>query len=175
MAIQTYPTASALAPPSEDKRWRVVAATMRRHGYAPSGLIESLHTVQQSFGYLDLLALGYVARSLSVPLSKAYGVATFYSLFRLKPQGEHLCVVCMGTACYIKGGPKLLDAAEKCARIKAPETTPDNNISLVTARCLGTCGIAPVAVFDGDVVGNLSIQDMETQIKNWLSSGRKES
>src|SRR5262245_14475929 len=95
-----------VAPPSDDRRWRVVDATMRRHGYAPSALIEALHAIQQSFGYLDDPSLAYVARSLRVPPSKVYGVATFYHFFSLKPQGEHTCVVCTGTACYIKGSGK---------------------------------------------------------------------
>ena len=158
------------SPPSDDKRWRIVAATMRKHGCASSALIETLHTVQNSFGYLDQPSLIYVARSLKVPLSKVYGVATFYSFFRLKPHGEHTCVVCLGTACYIKGGSKLLDAVELCAHIRASETTPDNKLSLLTARCFGACGIAPAAIFDGQVAGELTTKDMETRIRTWIQS-----
>jgi bidirectional [NiFe] hydrogenase diaphorase subunit len=86
-------------PPSSDKRWRMVDATMRRLGNQSRGLIETLHTVQEAFGYLDEDALRYLAVSLRVPLSRAYGVATFYHFFTLKPAGEHTCVVCTGTAC----------------------------------------------------------------------------
>ena len=107
MAILTVKT---ISPPSDDKRWRVVDATMRRHGYKPSALIEALHAVQQAFGYLDEPSLRYVAGSLGVPLSRVYGVATFYHYFSMKPQGEHTCVVCTGTACYIKDSPALLRA-----------------------------------------------------------------
>ncbi len=96
-------------PPSQDKRWKLVDATIRRQGQQARGLIETLHTVQEAFGYLDEQALRYVAMSLRVPLSRAYGVATFYHFFTLKPAGEHTCVICMGTACYIKGAPQLLD------------------------------------------------------------------
>jgi bidirectional [NiFe] hydrogenase diaphorase subunit len=105
-------------PPSADKRWRIVDATMRRHGYSSNALIESLHTAQESFGYLDEQALRFVAMSLRAPLSKVYGVATFYQFFSLKPQGEHNCVVCMGTACYIKGAPRLLDALDERYQVK---------------------------------------------------------
>src|SRR5437763_15826681 len=106
------PTVQArpIDPPSDDKRWRVVDAAMRRHGYAPAALIEALHAVQQSFGFLDEPSLRYVARSLGVPLSRVYGVATFYHFFSMKPQGEHTCVVCTGTACYIKNSAALLAA-----------------------------------------------------------------
>jgi bidirectional [NiFe] hydrogenase diaphorase subunit len=75
--------------PSEDKRWRIVNGTMRRHGYARDALIETLHTVQESFGFLDKVSLRFVADSLRVPLSQAYGVATFYHFFTMKPPGEH--------------------------------------------------------------------------------------
>jgi bidirectional [NiFe] hydrogenase diaphorase subunit len=157
-----------IAAPSDDKRWRIVSTTMRRHGFAPSALIETLHSVQEAFGYLDDPSIVYVARSLKVPLSRAYGVATFYSLFRLKPQGRHACVVCMGTACYIKGGPKLLAAVERRTGIKASETTPDKAVSLLVARCLGACGIAPAAIFDGQVIGNLSPAAACDRIEEWM-------
>ncbi len=126
-------------PRSDDKRWRQVDVRMRRLGYRPDGLIEVLHTTQEVFGYLDDDALAYVGESLRVPPSKVYGVATFYSYFTLKPQGEHTCVVCTGTACYIKGAGKLLSEMENKYGIKPGETTPDGNISLLTARCLGAC------------------------------------
>jgi len=139
--------------PTEDKRWRIVSGTMRRHGFSRDALIETLHTVQESFGYLDTDSLRYVATSLRVPLSQAFGVATFYHFFSLKPPGAHTCVVCTGTACYIKGAPKLLQTIEQKFGIRPGETTEDGNLSLVTARCLGSCGLAPVAVFDQQISG----------------------
>jgi len=81
---------------------------MRRLGYSPDSLIEVLHTAQEAFGYLDAETLAYVGDSLGVPPSRTYGVATFYSYFTLKPQGEHTCVVCTGTACYISGAGTIL-------------------------------------------------------------------
>ena len=139
--------------PSSDKRWRIVDATMRRLGNESHALIEALHTVQESFGFLDTDSLRYVANSLRVPLSQAYGVATFYHYFSLKPPGAHTCVVCTGTACYIKGSAKLLQTIEKKFGIRPGETTEDGQLSLVTARCLGSCGLAPVAVFDQQISG----------------------
>ena len=119
------PFASKATAPSDDRRWKLVDATMRKHGNEPSALIESLHTVQESFGYLDDVALRYVAQSLRVPYSKVYGVSTFYHFFTLKPQGEHTCVVCTGTACYIKGAQRLVDTVGDTVGIKAGETTSD--------------------------------------------------
>src|SRR5690242_19025395 len=108
---------SLMAPPSEDKRWRIVIAKMRKHGFASEALIERIHSVHEAFGYLDDASLRYVAQSLAIPPSRAYGVATFYNLFTLKPQGDHTCVVCLGTACYIKGAPQLLSTIETTAGI----------------------------------------------------------
>ena len=88
-------------PPNQDKRWKLIDATIRRQGGHARGLIETLHTVQEAFGYLDEQALRYVAMSLRVPLSRAFGVATFYHFFTLKPAGEHTCVICMLSACFI--------------------------------------------------------------------------
>ena len=142
-------------PPTEDKRWKIVDATMRRNGSTGRALIETLHTVQDTFGYLEDSALEYVALSLSVPFSKVYGVATFYHFFTLKPKGEHTCVLCTGTACYIKGISRIAGAIESKYGIKDGETTGDNRLSILSARCVGSCGLAPVAVIDGDVVGDL--------------------
>ena len=154
-------------PPSADKRWRLVDATMRRLGNQSRGLIETLYTVQETFGYLDEEALRYVAISLRVPLSRAYGVATFYHFFTLKPAGEHTCVVCMGTACYIKGAPQCLSALQHDLGITPGETTADGKVSVLTARCLGSCGLAPAVVYDHDVAGKVSPTDLRARLKKW--------
>lgn len=158
---------AASAAPSDDKRWRIVTAMMRRHGYEPHALIETLHSVQEAFGFIDEAAMHFVAQNLQVPLSKVYGVATFYNYFMLKPQGEHSCVVCLGTACYIKGAPAILDAIEQAAHLKPGETTHDKKVSLLVARCLGACGLAPAAVFDGEVIGGLQPAQALTKIEEW--------
>jgi bidirectional [NiFe] hydrogenase diaphorase subunit len=162
-----------ISPPSDDRRWRVVDATMRRHGYQPSALIEALHAVQQSFGYLDELALRYVAGSLGAPLSRVYGVATFYHYFSMKPRGEHTCVVCTGTACYIKNSPALLRAVEVELGVAPGETTADGKLSLLTARCLGTCGLAPAAVLDGQVVGRLKAVELLGRLRDLVGTARE--
>ena len=161
------PDFANLAPPSEDRRWRIVSATMRRHGHESHALIETLHTVQESFGYLDEASLRFVAAALRVPLSTVYGVATFYHFFSLKPQGEHTCVVCKGTACYIKGAGGILSAVEEAFGVKPGETTPDRNLSVLTARCLGACGLAPAVVFDGEVMGNMRPAEVVERVGRW--------
>ncbi|HEY0307274.1 MAG TPA: bidirectional hydrogenase complex protein HoxE [Acidobacteriaceae bacterium] len=156
--------------PSDDKRWKIVNGTMRRHGYTRNALIETLHTVQSSFGYLDRDAIRFVALSLHVPLSQAYGVVTFYHHFSMKPAGKHTCTICTGTACYIKGADKLIAEAEKHLHIKAGETTPDGNISLMTARCVGACGRAPVALEDGELVGLIEPAQLLEHLEGWAAN-----
>lgn len=151
-----------------DSRWRVIESTMRRHGYKPSGLIEILHTLQEVYGYLKKDYLKEIAVSLRVPLSNVYGVASFYHYFSLKPRGEHQCVICLGTACYIKGSQAILSELENFLRIKTGQTTPDKKVSLLSARCLGSCGIAPAGVFDGEVVANLDAEKAKKKIKEWF-------
>ena len=153
--------------PTQDKRWKLVDATMRRMGQQSRGLIETLHTVQEAFGYLDEQALRYVAGSLRVPLSRAYGVATFYHFFTLKPAGRHTCVICLGTACYIKGAQQLLDMVERDLNVAPGETTEDGEVSLLTARCLGSCGLAPAVVYDQQVAGKVDTLSLREHLKKW--------
>jgi bidirectional [NiFe] hydrogenase diaphorase subunit len=150
--------------PSDDKRWKLVNGTMRRNGYAGHALIETLHTVQDAFGYLDEPSLRFVAASLDLPLSKVFGVATFYHLFMLKPKGRHACVVCAGTACYIKGAGGLVDAVEHHFGVKPGETTGDDRLSVLTARCVGACGLAPAVVIDGSVLGKQTADGLVAKI-----------
>ena len=152
-------------PPSEDKRWKMIDVTMRRSGYSSHALIETLHGVQSALGYLDDPAMQYVADALGLPLSKVYGVATFYHLFTLKPKGEHTCVVCTGTACYIKGAAELVDALREKHGISLGETTADKKLSAISARCIGACGLAPAAVIDGQVHGNLATEQFLSKIE----------
>jgi bidirectional [NiFe] hydrogenase diaphorase subunit len=162
------PSASATTHPSGDNRFKILEATMKRHQYQPDALIEVLHKAQELFGYLSNDLLLHIAHSLKLPPSRVYGVATFYHFFALAPQGEHTCVVCLGTACYVAGAATLLAAAEHAAGIQAGATTPDNRLSLMTARCLGACGIAPAIVFDGAVRGHQSRELLLEQVRDAL-------
>ena len=147
-------------------------ATMRRHRYEPDALLEVLHAAQELFGFLELDVLVYVGRGLSVPPSRVYGVATFYNFFSLKPRGAHTCVVCMGTACYVNGTAAILSAIENAYSIKAGETTADGALSLVTARCLGACGLAPAVVFDHDVAGAITAASALERLRAWTTNDR---
>ncbi|MBD2598108.1 bidirectional hydrogenase complex protein HoxE [Nostoc spongiaeforme FACHB-130] len=160
-----------LPHPSGDKRLKMLDATMKRHQYQQDALIEILHKAQELYGYLENDLLLYIAHKLKLPPSRVYGVATFYHLFSLAPQGVHSCVLCTGTACYVKGAQAILANVEKTAHIRAGETTTNGQLSLLTARCLGACGIAPAVVFDGTVLGNQTPESVCDRIQGWLENG----
>lgn len=162
---ETKPEKPQAAKPKVDKRFKVLEMTMKRNHYSPDALIEVLHKAQESFGYLEIEVLEYIARGLKLPLSRVYGVATFYHLFSLKPSGEHNCVVCMGTACYVKGSGKILEDLKAKLGVEAGETTEDGKLSLLSARCIGACGIAPAVVFDGEVAGKLDTEGVVNHLK----------
>ena len=153
------------APPTDDKRWKIVSTRMRRLGDRPEALIESLHAAQEAFGYLDDDALIFVGDTLGVPHSRVFGVATFYSFFTLKPQGDHTCVICTGTACYINGAGELIEAFEDRLGVKPKGTTDDGKISLLTARCIGACSLAPAVVLDGEMKGKAQIDELMAELE----------
>jgi bidirectional [NiFe] hydrogenase diaphorase subunit len=139
--------------PSGDKRFKMLDAAMKKHQHQADALLEILHQTQELFGFLADDVLIYVSRSLKLPPSRVYGVATFYNYFSLKPKGAHTCTVCMGTACYVKGAGEILSALEEAHHVKAGHTSADGQVSVVVARCVGACGIAPAVAFDSEVVG----------------------
>lgn len=155
------------AHPSGDKRFKILDAAMRRHQHQANALLEILHQAQELFGFLADDVMLYVARSLKLPPSRVYGVATFYNLFALKPKGAHTCTVCMGTACYVKGAGEILGAVEKQYAVKSGGTTADGQLSVMTARCVGACGIAPAIVFDAETVGKQTPASVLERVKGW--------
>jgi bidirectional [NiFe] hydrogenase diaphorase subunit len=164
---------NSFIPNPEDQRWQLIVETMRRHGFASEALIETLHTVQSAFGYLDLEALRFVAANLRVPLSRVYGVATFYHLFTLTPPARHTCIVCTGTACHIKGAAGILAAAEDSLGLRPGETAPDGSVSLEVVRCIGSCGPAPLVLFDNETVGYLTPEITLKRIRSWKNHVNK--
>ena len=173
MASQTAAPVRTLRRPDEehpsgDPRFGLLDRTLKRFQYQQDALIEVLHTAQEAFGFLSDDLLVYVAHQLKLPPSWVYGVATFYHFFSLKPQGQHNCIVCMGTACYVKRAAEIVAALQKEYSIAPGVTTADGQFSLATARCLGSCGLAPVLVLDGDVLARqtpeMALEEVKTRL-----------
>lgn len=140
--------------PSGDSRFEILDKRLRRARNQPDQLIELLHVAQDVFGHLSEDVLVYLARALKLPPSRVFGVATFYHLFVFDPPGDHSCTVCMGTACYVKGAEDIVRGIGEAFGVAPGETSEDGSLTLSTARCLGSCGLAPMLILDGEVLGN---------------------
>lgn len=121
----------------------------------PGELINVLHQTQDFLGYLPAEAQELIAECLHMPTAKVFGVVSFYAFFTMTPKGKHPVSVCMGTACYVRGGEKILDAFKSELGIEVGETDANGEFSLTSLRCVGACGLAPVALVDGKVYGRL--------------------
>ena len=137
----------------------------------PGNLIMVLHQVQQTYGYIPRNIAIEISERLDVPLAKIYGVVTFYNFFKLEKAGKYKIQVCLGTACYIRGGDDLLKALEKELGIGLNSTTPDGLFSIEAVRCLGCCGLAPVIVVNGNVHGRLTAKDVPAIIEQYRKQG----
>ncbi len=117
----------------------------------PDKLIAVLHSAQEIYGCLPLNIQCFIAKRMNIPVSKISGVVTFYSFFSTKPRGKNIIRVCMGTACYVRGGKKLVEALQDKLGIAIGETTDDNLFSLEIARCIGACGLAPAIMINDTI------------------------
>ena len=132
----------------------------------PHQLIEVLQDVQERCGYIPEEAMRYISQNLGVPLMEVYRVASFYKAFSLKPQGRHSVAVCMGTACHVRGSPKLLEKVTETLQINPGETSNDRRISLATVNCLGCCAMGPVVTVDNQYHSNPTIKNLDKLFTN---------
>ncbi len=153
----------------QDERYKTIDRTIKRLNRREDALLEVLNTAQEVFGYLPQPVLRYVAQQLHVPLSRVYGVATFYHMFTFEPLGEHTCVVCAGTACHVKGSERIIHTLSEAFNVRPGGTTADKTFSLTVTRCLGSCGLAPVVVVDGQVHGKATPESVLAQVTHILS------
>ena len=160
--------------PSGDERYKAIDRKMKRADFQKDALLEVLNTAQEAFGYLSEELLIYISQQLNIPLSRVYGVATFYHMFTFSPLGEHNCIICTGTACHVKGADRIFLAISRAFDISAGETTQDGLLSLTTARCLGSCGLAPMIVFDGEVSGKETPESALNRVRETISSATDE-
>lgn len=156
---------------TDDPRRKLVDQTLKRCQYRPDALIEVLHVAQEAYGFLGVDLLAYLANQLNLPESQVLGVATFYHAFTLRPKGEHSCIVCTGTACYVKGAGDIVKALETAHDIHAGQTTPDGRLSLGTARCLGTCSLAPLLLVDNTVLGREAVEGIANRVEAAIATG----
>jgi NADP-reducing hydrogenase subunit HndA len=157
----------AVQAPYEQAIFNELRSAMEFYSYSPDALIQVLHRAQELFGYLREDCVRYIARQLHVPLSRVHGVIGFYSFFNRIPQGKHTVSVCTGTACYVRGADQLLRGFENNLGIKPGQTTPDGRFSLRCVRCVGACGLAPVAMIGTDVHSKLNLNQIKKVVKTY--------
>lgn len=163
ITTQPKPRRSKQAGEPKDNRAKFLERAMSRHHYSGDALIEVLHTAQELYGFLTPELLNTIAHKLRLPPSRVLGVVTFYHFFSLEPKGEHSYIVCLGTACYVKGALGLLEILERrCTKVGS--TSPDGKVSVNTARCIGACGLAPALVRDGKIMGRATQQQLDEEL-----------
>jgi bidirectional [NiFe] hydrogenase diaphorase subunit len=156
--------------PKTDPRVKLIAAKIKKENYKPDALIEVLHTAQNAYGYLPINVLHYISKELRLPPSRVFSTVTFYHFFSLKSKGDHTCLICTGTACYVKGAQQILNEIEKEFTLKPGEVTPDNKLGLQVARCIGACGLAPAVVIDDEVQAKVKPENIASTLKAKLQS-----
>jgi NADH:ubiquinone oxidoreductase subunit E len=129
-------------------------------------LIHLLHKVQAEHGYISPEAITEIARFLGISEGEIYGVLTFYRAFTLKPKGEHTITICMGTACHVRGAPRILDEFSRRLGIASGETSEDGKFTLETVNCVGACALGPIVITDGEYHGEVKSKDLQGILKN---------
>jgi NADH-quinone oxidoreductase subunit E len=151
-----------------------VNSFINKYSCDKNALITILQDVQSEYNYLPRKALIIVSQTLKVPLIDIISVATFYSAFSLEPRGEHTVTVCMGTACHVRGGPKILEEFERRLKIGAGHTTEDRQFSLESVACLGCCAIGPVVVVDDDYHAQTTIRKVQPILKRYIKEKKND-
>ena len=146
---------------------------VERHENRLSGLIGMLQDVQNQHNYLPKEVLTYIAEKLNAPASQVYSLATFYKAFSLKPRGKYVVALCMGTACHVRGGERILNEIERSLNIKSGETTPDSMFTLETVNCLGACALGPLVVINGKYYGKMNPSKARAVIKKYKGTNAK--
>jgi NADH-quinone oxidoreductase subunit E len=134
---------------------------------SPGATMVILTLVQEQLGYVSPAMQHYLAEALGIPLSHIYGVLTFYSFFRMSPIGRHKISICLGTACYVRDGPTLVEKFQQVLGVAVSETTEDNRFTLEACRCVGACSQAPVVMIDDDIVGRVQPQDVAKILRKY--------
>ena len=139
-----------------ESKIKFIKDVCKSFGNKAGEVINVLHKVQGEFGYLPAEVQELVAQELNIPVSRVYGIVSFYSFFTMTPKGEYPISVCLGTACYVRGAEKVLDELKRQLGINVGEVTPDGKFSLTCLRCVGACGLAPVIEVGEKVYGRMT-------------------
>jgi NADH:ubiquinone oxidoreductase subunit E len=149
-------------PDDHAQKLEQIAGIIAKYEAKPSNLIMILHASQGVYGYLPYSVQKFIADKMNMSVAEVSGVVTFYSFFSTKPKGKHTILVCMGTACYVRGGKKLVDGLQKHLNVNVSDTTEDGKFTLSIARCIGACGLAPAMMVDDTVYKSVNPNRLES-------------
>ena len=152
---------------SDDEKYALLRDVITKYQRKESNLIQILHMAQTIFGFLPDEVQSFIASEMDMPLSKLSGVVSFYSLFSTEPKGRHVIQVCLGTACYVRGGKKVLDKINKTLLIDVGQTTEDRRFTLEVMRCIGACGLAPALSIDGEIHKRVNPNKLQEILKQY--------
>ena len=159
--------ASQKLPDDHAQKLEQISAVIKKYEAKPSNLIMILHAAQGIYGYLPYVVQKFIADKMNIPVSEVSGVVSFYSFFSTKPKGKHTLMVCMGTACYVRGGQKLVDGLQKSLHVDCDCTTEDGKFTLTKARCIGACGLAPAMMVDDTVYKAVNPNKLESILSKY--------
>ncbi len=145
-----------------------------KHDRNPAELLAILMDIQAVENYLPKDDMKRVAKELGIPFSKVYSMATFFAAFSLEPRGKHICTVCMGTACHVRGAPRLVDQVERDFNVEAGGTTEDMFLTLETVNCVGACALGPLMIVDGEYHGNMDAGKLDKVLRKLKKQDAKE-
>jgi len=147
-----------------------VDAIIDGHRADATALLAILQDVQGQENYLPREAVDHIAKRLSVPLSRIYSMATFFEAFHLEPRGRHICTVCMGTACHVRGAKRLVEQVERDLKISSGQTTPDMAFTIEEVNCVGACALGPLVIVDGEYHGNMTSDRLSKLVQGMRKS-----
>lgn len=152
---------------TEEQKYGEIASIIDLYKDKEGSLIQILHLAQSVYGYLPLELQKFIATSLDKPLSEVSGVVSFYSFFSTRPRGEHTIRVCLGTACYVRGGKKLVERLQSMLGVDLGGTTTDGKFTFEVARCIGACGLAPAIMIDNTVYKQVNVNKLESILSKY--------
>lgn len=151
----------------EERAFAQISNAIDLYKGKPGSLIQVLHMAQEIYGYLPLEVQRFISENMDIPLSEISGVVSFYSFFSTEQRGEHTIRVCLGTACYVRGGKRVIERLQQKLRVDIGHTTPDGRFTLEVARCIGSCGLSPAMMIDGKVYKQVNVNKLDSILSNY--------
>jgi NADH:ubiquinone oxidoreductase subunit E len=157
----------ALSQEEKDRAFAQIANVIKQYKHKKDSLVQILHLAQEIYGHLPLELQQFIAREMNIPLSQVSGVVSFYSFFSTVPRGRHTIRVCLGTACYVRGGKKIVEHLQDRLQVELGGTTDDGKFTFEVARCIGACGLAPAMMIDDTVYKQVNVNKLDKILEQY--------